>query len=98
VATITSLEEKRKQVQVTTQQYQNERNTKSKAIGQAKARCEDTKPLMDAVASLGTALKQAETELEQLQIDLNASCRRSNIRTQVPDGATKAEVRLANRN
>jgi seryl-tRNA synthetase len=70
VATITSLEEKRKQVQVTTQQLQNERNTKSKAIGQAKARGEDTKPLMDEVASLGAALKQAENELEQLQTEL----------------------------
>jgi len=72
VATITSLEEKRKQVQVLTQQYQNERNTKSRAIGQAKARGEDTKPLMDEVGSIGAALKQAETELEQLQNDLNA--------------------------
>ena len=72
VATITSLEEKRKQVQVLTQQYQNERNTKSKAIGQAKARGEDTKPLMDEVGNIGAALKQAETELEQLQNDLNA--------------------------
>jgi len=72
VATITSLEEKRKQIQVITQQYQNERNTKSKAIGQAKARGEDTNPLMDEVASLGAALKQAETELEQLQNELSA--------------------------
>jgi seryl-tRNA synthetase len=72
VATITSLEEKRKQVQVLTQQYQNERNTKSKAIGQAKARGEDTKLLMDEVGNIGAALKQAETELEQLQNDLNA--------------------------
>jgi len=72
VATITSLEEKRKQVQVLTQQCQNERNTKSKAIGQAKARGEDTKSLMDEVGSIGAALKQAETELEQLQNDLNA--------------------------
>jgi len=72
VATITSLEEKRKHVQVLTQQYQNERNTKSKAIGQAKARGEDTKPLMEEVGSIGAALKQAETDLEQLQNDLNA--------------------------
>ncbi len=72
VATIANLEEKRKQVQVLTQQYQNERNTKSKAIGQAKARGEDTKPLMDEVASLGAALKQAENELEQLQSELIA--------------------------
>jgi len=70
VSTINRLEEKRKQVQVTTQQYQNERNTKSKAIGQAKARGEDTKPLMDEVANLGSALKLAETELEQLQNEL----------------------------
>ena len=88
VSTITSLEEKRKQVQVLTQQYQNERNTKSKAIGQAKARGEDTKPLMDEVASIGTALKQAETELEQLQNDLNAiTLGVPNIpHTSVPDG------------
>jgi seryl-tRNA synthetase len=72
VVTITSLEEKRKQVQVLTQQYQNERNTKSKAIGQAKARGEDIKPLMDEVANIGAALKQAENELEQLQTDLTA--------------------------
>jgi seryl-tRNA synthetase len=43
---------------------------KSKAIGQAKARGEDVKPLMDEVAHLGAALKQAETELEQLQNSL----------------------------
>ena len=88
VAAITDLEEKRKQVQVQTQQYQNERNTKSKAIGQAKARGEDTKPLMDEVASIGNALKQAETELEKLQNDLSAiTLGVPNIpHTSVPDG------------
>jgi seryl-tRNA synthetase len=70
VATITSLEEKRKKVQVLTQQYQNERNTKSKAIGQVKARGEDAKMLMEEVANIGAALKQAENELEQLQSEL----------------------------
>jgi seryl-tRNA synthetase len=69
-AAITELEEKRKQVQVLTQQHQNERNTKSKAIGQAKARGENTKPLMEDVANIGTALKQAENELERLQSEL----------------------------
>jgi seryl-tRNA synthetase len=88
VATIANLEKKRKQIQVLTQQYQNERNIKSKAIGQAKARGEDTKPLMDEVASIGTALKQAETGLEQLQNDLNAiALGVPNIpHTSVPDG------------
>ena len=72
VLSITSLEEKRKHIQVLTQQYQNERNTKSKAIGQAKARGEDTQPLMDEVTSIGAALKQAEADLEKIQTDLTA--------------------------
>ena len=72
VAAIANLEAKRKQVQVVTQQLQNDRNTQSKAIGQAKARGEDTALLMQAVANIGGALKQAETELEQLQNELTA--------------------------
>jgi seryl-tRNA synthetase len=88
VRAISALEEKRKQVQVTTQQLQNERNIRSKAIGQAKARGEDTKPLMDEVASLGGALIQAENELQQLQDDLNAiALGVPNLpHTSVPDG------------
>jgi seryl-tRNA synthetase len=71
-AAIAALEEKRKSVQMVTQQLQNERNVKSKAIGQAKARGEDTAALMEEVARNGAALKQAEADLEQLQSDLNA--------------------------
>jgi seryl-tRNA synthetase len=67
---IAALEEQRKAVQVRTQQYQNERNVKSKAIGQAKARGEDIKPIMDEVARIGDSLKQAEAELERLQNEL----------------------------
>jgi seryl-tRNA synthetase len=69
-AAIARLEEKRKQAQVKTQQYQSERNTKSKAIGMAKARGEDVKPIMDEVATIGDALKQAEAELDQIQNEL----------------------------
>ena len=36
-----------------TQDLQNERNTKSKAIGKAKAAGEDIQPLLDEVAGLG---------------------------------------------
>lgn len=71
VQAIAKLEERRKQVQVTTQQYQNERNTKSKAIGQAKAQGQDSTALMQEVSNLGAALKQAETELEQIQGELS---------------------------
>ncbi|MBI5613145.1 MAG: serine--tRNA ligase [Gammaproteobacteria bacterium] len=71
VATFSNLEEKRKHVQVITQQFQQERNDASKAIGQAKAKGEDTAPLMEAVASTGARLKQAETELEAILTELN---------------------------
>ncbi len=69
-AALADLEEKRKRVQVVTQQLQAERNAKSKAIGMAKARGEDTSKLMEEVADLGAALKQAETELARIQSEL----------------------------
>jgi seryl-tRNA synthetase len=71
VATLSLLEEKRKKVQVITQQFQNERNAGSKAIGQAKAKGGDATALMEAVAKIGAALKQAEAELEDLQRQIN---------------------------
>jgi seryl-tRNA synthetase len=71
VATLSLLEEKRKKVQVITQQFQNERNAGSKAVGQAKAKGGDATALMEAVAKIGAALKQAEAELEDLQRQIN---------------------------
>lgn len=65
------LEERRKKLQVHTQQLQNARNTSSKAIGKAKAQGEDIQPLLDKVASLGDQLKQAEQELDALQAHLD---------------------------
>ena len=47
---LTALEEKRKKVQVIAQQFQAERNAKSKAIGQAKSKGEDTTRIMQEVA------------------------------------------------
>jgi len=67
---LTNLEEKRKRVQVATQQLQAERNAKSKAIGMAKATGEDTSKLMQEVSNIGATLKQTETELEQIQDEL----------------------------
>ncbi|MEY4209888.1 MAG: hypothetical protein RLZ92_267, partial [Pseudomonadota bacterium] len=67
-----ALENRRKEIQVKTQDLQNERNTRSKAIGQAKAKGEDIQPLLDQVADLGDQLKTAESELDQIQISLNA--------------------------
>ncbi len=65
------LEGQRKTLQVSTQSLQGERNSQSKAIGQAKAKGEDIQPLLDAVASLGDRLKQAENELDELQARLD---------------------------
>jgi len=64
------LEEQRKSVQIRTQKLQSERNTRSKEIGQAKAKGEDMQPLLDAVSDLGEKLKAAEEELGDIQAQL----------------------------
>ncbi|SJM95398.1 serine--tRNA ligase [Crenothrix polyspora] len=64
------LEAQRKDVQVKTQELQNERNSRSKSIGQAKAKGEDTQPLMDQVQHLGDALKEAEAKLSDIQAQM----------------------------
>ncbi len=71
VARIAALETRRKAAQIATQDLQNERNTRSKAIGKAKAQGQDTAPLLAEVADLGDKLKQAETELTQIQNELD---------------------------
>jgi len=65
------LESQRKQLQVDTQQLQSERNTKSKAIGQAKAKGEDATEIFAAVAALGDKLKANEEKLAAVQSELN---------------------------
>lgn len=72
VETLEKLENQRKALQVKTQELQNERNSRSKAIGQAKAKGEDIQPLLDEVTQLGESLKQSETELNQLHTELEA--------------------------
>jgi seryl-tRNA synthetase len=66
------LEEERKCLQVSTQNLQGERNSRSRAIGDAKGRGEDIQPLLDEVTSLGDQLKAAEAALEALQSNLDA--------------------------
>lgn len=69
-AKIQALEEKRKALQVQTQDLQNERNSKSKAIGKAKAAGEDIQPILDSVADLGDKLKAANDALGEVQAEL----------------------------
>jgi len=66
-----ALEDKRKSLQSETQDLQNERNTRSKSIGQAKAKGEDIQPLLAEVADLGDKLKAAEQALSALQADID---------------------------
>jgi len=69
--TISELEERRKSVQIKTQDLQAERNSKSKSIGKAKAQGQDIQPLLDEVSSLGDELKAAEVELQEIQSELD---------------------------
>lgn len=71
IDTITQLETLRKALQVETQDLQNLRNTHSKAIGQAKAKGEDTAVLFAEVAKVSDKLKQNEEQLEELQKQLH---------------------------
>ena len=66
-----ALEERRKEIQVRVEDLRNERNVKSKTIGKAKAAGEDIQPLLDAVQSLGDALKSADIELGEVQSSLS---------------------------
>ena len=67
----TALEDKRKDLQVKTQDLQKERNAKSKAIGQAKAKGEDASAILAEVSQLGDQLKAVEEQLNKYQIQLN---------------------------
>ncbi len=69
-AALAALEAERKHVQTATQELQNLRNTRSKAIGHAKARGEDTAALMAEVAGLGDQLKANEQRLAGIQAAL----------------------------
>jgi len=91
VNAISELEEKRKIIQVRTQELQNERNVKSKSIGKAKAAGEDIQPLLDEVANLGDAMKEAQSELSGLQEALQTIYMGipNILNDSVPDGKTE---------
>ncbi|MCB1758471.1 MAG: serine--tRNA ligase [Gammaproteobacteria bacterium] len=71
-ATITSLEADRKALQVEAQELQNQRNSRSREIGRAKAAGEDIQPLLDEVAGFGERMKEVEAKLAEVQERLQA--------------------------
>ena len=72
VAALETLEAERKQLQVRTQELQNLRNTRSKAIGQAKAKGEDVSVLMAEVTGFGDELKASEARLDDIRARIEA--------------------------
>ncbi|MGI2169247.1 serine--tRNA ligase [Shewanella sp. MF05960] len=71
VDNLTKLEEKRKSLQVETEDLQASRNAISKSIGQAKARGEDTSSIMAQVGDLGSQLDAKKAELAELLQQIN---------------------------
>ena len=72
VAAFRALETQRKALQLELEQLQNERNTKSKSIGRAKANGEDTSALLAEVSGLGARLDASKAAFEALQPQLEA--------------------------
>jgi seryl-tRNA synthetase len=70
-AALAQFEERRKVLQVSTQELQAQRNTRSKSIGQAKARGEDIAPLLAQVGELGDQLESAKADLAALLNDID---------------------------
>ena len=65
-----SLEADRRSLQAETENLQNERNVKSKLIGQAKAKGEDVSPLLAEVSGLGEKLDLAKKRFAEVREQL----------------------------
>lgn len=70
VARFNELEAQRRDAQILTENLQNERNTRSKMIGKAKAAGEDIQPLLAEVENLGGQLDAAKSQLSEIAIAL----------------------------
>ena len=70
VERINALEVQRKDLQVSAESLQAERNRRAKTIGQAKASGEDIAPLLAEVSQLKSELESAETKLNDIQVQL----------------------------
>lgn len=72
VEAVQALEEQRKHWQMRTEDLQNQRNARSKSIGQAKARGEAIEPLLAEVSDLGEQLEAAKQALDKVQTEMEA--------------------------
>lgn len=93
VARFSDLEAQRKTLQTLTQTLQNERNTRSKCIGQAKAKGENVDVYLAEVGDLGVRLEQAKNDLNVIHLALEALLLDiPNIpHASVPEGLSEAD-------
>ena len=99
LASLAALEARRKEIQIRTDALRSERNTRSKAIGRAKAQGEDVAPLLAQVDDLGRALEAAEAEFAAVSAEVDAFALQlpNLLHESVPDGADESanvEVRV----
>ena len=73
------LEQRRKKLQVETQELQNARNEHSKNIGIAKAKQEDITEITQKVKKIGDELSKKKTRLDDVQASLHAIMMGSNL-------------------
>jgi len=93
LAKFNALESVRKSLQTETENLQAERNSRSKLIGQAKAKGQDIAPLMADVDQLGKTLDSKKVELEALLLEIDDFVARlPNIpHSSVPDGKSEED-------
>ncbi len=92
---ISELETRRKALQVETEVLQNQRNARSKAIGQVKAKGKDIEPLRTEMAGLNDRLKRIKRGLHEIQARLEEILMDApNVPDEaVPDGRDERENR-----
>jgi len=93
VDALNELESKRKQIQARTQELQNLRNTRSKAIGIAKSKGEDGLQLMAEVVAIADELAVSEVQLQSVREQLEEIAQRiPNVpQSVVPLGTSEAQ-------
>ncbi|MDP7403601.1 MAG: serine--tRNA ligase, partial [Gammaproteobacteria bacterium] len=93
VELLKSLEVARKSLQLDTETLQNERNTRSKEIGKAKAAGKDISEILASVEGLKEQLEQKKEELAEIQEKLKAYMLEiPNVPApEVPDGADESD-------
>ncbi|MEC9481912.1 MAG: serine--tRNA ligase, partial [Halomonas sp.] len=87
------LEARRRDLQTETEQLQNERNTRSKAIGKAKAAGENIEPLLAEVSDLGDRLDTAKSQLAEVAGEMESlMANLPNLpHDSVPEGADEGD-------